>query len=139
MQHDLFATQDFSSGKTSLEHSAQTADETLLLWLERWLGPTYLFRETDGKTPELVLDKTDSSNGACWMRSMLEFNHIPPQSPSDVDVSSLSSILETGPIDLRYYLSQKACKGILRRAEARVKELPEQLRAALEAVAGQTA
>jgi hypothetical protein len=54
---------------------------------------------------------------------------------SDASVCSLSSILETGPILRRYYLSQKACLGILRRAEARGKTLPEQLRRALQAVA----
>jgi hypothetical protein len=33
----------------------------------------------------------------------------------------------------KYYLSRKACQGILRRAQARGKELPEILRATLEA------
>jgi hypothetical protein len=51
-------------------------------------------------------------------------------------VSSLSEILETGIIDNRYYLSARACRGILRRAEKRGKELPGQLRVALESVAG---
>lgn len=50
---------------------------------------------------------------------------------------SLSSILETGPIDPRYFLSPIACAGILRRAAARGKELPAPLRLALEAVAAQ--
>jgi DNA (cytosine-5)-methyltransferase 1 len=40
-----------------------------------------------------------------------------------------------GQIPRRYYLSPKACAGILRRAEKRGKSLPPQLRAALEAVA----
>ena len=55
--------------------------------------------------------------------------------PNDASVSSLSQILETGPIPQRFYLSALACRGILRRAEKRGKELPEQLRVALEAVA----
>lgn len=50
-------------------------------------------------------------------------------------VCSLSDILETGAHLSRYYLSPKACAGILRRAAKRNKELPEQLRVALEAVA----
>jgi hypothetical protein len=49
---------------------------------------------------------------------------------------SLSDILETGDVPQRYYLSAKACRGILRRAEKRGKELPGQLRVALESVAG---
>jgi hypothetical protein len=48
---------------------------------------------------------------------------------------SLSSILEVAPIPQRFFLSRKACSGIIRRAEKRGKELPEQLRAALLAVA----
>jgi len=46
----------------------------------------------------------------------------------------LSDILETGPLPERYYLSPKACQGILRRAEKRGKQLPPMLRDALEAV-----
>ena len=136
MQHELFAVPDTCCGRTSPEHSPQTADTTLLAWLEKWLGQTYLYREMDGKTPALVLDAMDSSSGACWTRNMSEWNHIPEQSHSDVDVCSLSSILETGKVDRQYYLSQKACAGILRRAERRGKELPMMLRHALEQVAG---
>lgn len=55
--------------------------------------------------------------------------------PNDAAVCSLSQILETGPIPRRFYLSAKACAGILRRAEKRGKELPEMLRLALEEVA----
>ena len=49
--------------------------------------------------------------------------------------SSLSEILESDP-DAGYYLSVRACMGILRRAEERGKELPSQLKAALTAQAG---
>jgi hypothetical protein len=52
--------------------------------------------------------------------------------PSDAAVCSLSDVLETGPLPPRFYLSQKACAGILRRAEKRGKELPPMLRKALE-------
>jgi DNA (cytosine-5)-methyltransferase 1 len=47
----------------------------------------------------------------------------------------LSQILEPGPIPQRFYLSPRACAGILRRAEKRGKELPAMLRQALESVA----
>ena len=43
---------------------------------------------------------------------------------------SLSEILESDP-DAGYYLSGRACRGILRRAKERGKELPHQLKAAL--------
>jgi hypothetical protein len=57
------------------------------------------------------------------------------ESPSVVDVCSLSAILEIGDVPQRYFLSAKACTGILRRAERRGKELPSQLRQALQQVA----
>ena len=55
--------------------------------------------------------------------------------PSAAVASSLSDILETGNIPQRYFLSATACKGILRRAEKRGKDLPPTLRQALQAVA----
>lgn len=47
----------------------------------------------------------------------------------------LSEILQND-VDDKYYLSQRACLGILRRAAARGKELPDVLRIALETQAG---
>ena len=44
---------------------------------------------------------------------------------------SLSDILETGDLPQRFFLSATACKGILRRAEKRGKELPMPLLNAL--------
>ena len=53
------------------------------------------------------------------------------ESPKEDAVSTLSQILQAG-VPEKYYLSQKACQGILRRASVRGKELPEVLRVALE-------
>ena len=55
--------------------------------------------------------------------------------PKDAVVCSLSATLETGSLPPRFYLSPKACAGILRRAEKRGKELPPMLKKALEQVA----
>lgn len=57
--------------------------------------------------------------------------------PSGAVVSSLSDILETGPVPRKFFLSPKACAGILRRASGRGKELDPALKAALEAVAAE--
>ncbi len=54
------------------------------------------------------------------------------ESPSAVAVCSLSRTLETGDVPQRYFLSAKACAGILRRAERRGKKLPPALKASLE-------
>jgi hypothetical protein len=52
--------------------------------------------------------------------------------PRDAAVCSLSDTLETGDVPQRFFLSEKACQGILRRAEKRGKKLPNALRLALE-------
>ncbi len=51
--------------------------------------------------------------------------------PRDAVVCSLSDILEAR-VPPKYYLSPRACRGILRRAEQRGKRLPQFLQAALE-------
>ena len=63
-------------------------------------------------------------HGEYWMRSSSVW-------PSDASVCSLSEALEPC-VPRKYYLSAKACRGIIRRAETRGKPLPENLRAALE-------
>lgn len=62
--------------------------------------------------------------GVLWMPNTGEC-------PSVVVESHLSAILEDTP-HTKYYLSPKACTGILRRAERRGKKLPSKLKAALE-------
>ena len=56
------------------------------------------------------------------------------ESPNVAVESTLSQILEDN-VPEKYYLSAKACEGILRRAERRGKELPPMLREALLQVA----
>ena len=53
------------------------------------------------------------------------------ESPSEENASRLSQILEDSAPQ-KYYLSAKACEGILRRAQRRGKELPPELKRALE-------
>ena len=56
-------------------------------------------------------------------------------SPNDARESSLSQILQDAP-PIKYYLSPKACLGILRRASERGKALPPKLERALSDVLG---
>ena len=68
------------------------------------------------------------SHGQCLTLNTLEFR-------SDAVGSSLSHILERGNLPPRFYLSPKACAGILRRAQKRGKSLPPALQKALEETA----
>ena len=63
-----------------------------------------------------------------WTLSSSEFH-------SGAVACSLSDVLETTDVPARYYLSATACRGILRRAEKRGKELPLALHSALAATA----
>ena len=71
-----------------------------------------------------------TEHGECWTRNGSEW----PSAAEGSSACSLASILEPS-VASKYFLSAKACAGILRRAEKRGKELPEALRAALMAVA----
>ena len=55
------------------------------------------------------------------------------ESHKDAEECLLSDVLEVGNLPQKYYLSPKACQGILRRAEARGKILPIALQKALQA------
>ena len=113
---------------TTAEHYPQTMETTSTASCENSLD--YLEKNF------LRLDlSSGQKRGNCWESpdpllgglSMLNIG----ESPS-VDVeSSLSQILEDN-VQEKYYLSQKACEGILRRAKSRGKELPERLKVALE-------
>jgi hypothetical protein len=68
-----------------------------------------------------------ASRGQCWTLNTVEWRN-------GATACSLSEVLETD-VAPKYFLSPKACVGILRRAEKRGKALPALLEAALKAVA----
>ena len=117
-------------GKTSPEHSAATKETTSeLSWKNLSKSssrqPLCLrFRRTDGHMPTVTVE----TDGAL-LTEFLTLNT--GECPSVAVESTLSSILE-GNAPVKYYLSAKACEGILRRSKRRGKELPEMLRIALE-------
>ena len=91
----------------------------------------------DGKTPELSLQPPEDTEwlGELWTLSLSEWNRdFPGPCRKDEGVCSLSHILETGVIPLKYYLSRDASLGILHRAAKNGKELPSDLKSALMAV-----
>ena len=111
-------------GKTSQELLAQTTG-----WIfEPFCNPSAIPKFQclvldDGQDPEWFEGDGQISHGEYWMPDIGEF-------PSVVVASSLLQILEADAPQ-KYYLSQKACAGILRRAERRGKQLPAVLEAIL--------
>jgi hypothetical protein len=121
-----------SSPKTSLGGLAPTADTLSALSSPVWWDTIPLsFRqktaEGSGQTRVWLMDPADARHGGYSMPNISD-------SPNDAAVCSLSSVLEARPIPQRYYLSPRACAGILRRAAKREKELPAALVHALRAV-----
>ena len=90
-------------------------------------------------TEEKILEVSLGGWGNWGMGSPTEFltlngaEHTGTQEPcrNAEGVCSLSDVLEITSVPQRFYLSEKACQGILRRAERRGKELPSMLRQAL--------
>lgn len=129
-QVSLFAP-DTWSGKTSREHLAPTrAKISQQSSKKRSVSsarkpPLCLCLKKDG----LNLDASTMT----WEDGALlgEYTmHSFGECPSEENASLLSQILEDSPHP-KYFLSEKACLGILTRAERRGKELPPELKAAL--------
>jgi len=85
----------------------------------------------NGRTLVLCLDPKEQSRGGSKTPNTTAW-------PNDASVCSLSQVLETGSIPRRYFLSGKACAGILRRAAKRGKTLPPLLESALRSVVANT-
>nr|WP_243029725.1 MULTISPECIES: hypothetical protein [unclassified Butyricicoccus] len=117
-------------GKTSSELSAATKEKISDESSKKSRGssnqmPLFLnLRRANGELPDASWETDGVSLGAYSMHSFGE-------SPRVAVESHLSQILEENPLP-RYFLSAKACQGILKRAERNKKELPEYLRLALE-------
>lgn len=90
------------------------------------------------REPISPLFSTPWPNSGRWNSNGEYWTHSSSESPSAdaVSLSSLASILEP-KVASKYFLSARACAGILRRAEKRGRELPPALKQALEAVASQ--
>lgn len=100
--------------------------------LPDWLGPVPpSFRQGakgDGQTQVWLLDPAAPLHGGGSTPNISDW-------PNDAKECLLSQVLEkTSPP--KYFLSAKACAGILRRAKNRGKQLPEHLMHALQVGAG---
>ena len=122
--------QDMSCGKMFTEYIPQTREKTSVQFLRS---------SAKSKTPTLMfLDlRTESGNqqDASWeMGIPLLGEHLMPnigESPKEEEESTLSQILEDN-VPQKYYLSERACQVVLRRAERRGKILPKILEKALK-------
>ena len=135
-QESMFA-QDLQFTKTSPEHLAVTPGRTSKRLSQNSSAsssrkpPMFLFlNRGGGQTSVFSWEKDGASAGEYMTRNIGVY-------PSAAKESRLSQILEED-VPEKYRLSPKACRGILNRAARRGKELPEELKIALEAQANQT-
>ena len=126
--------QDSVSGKMSRELSPPIREKTSglsskqLSELKKKGSRCLRLKISDGQNRTYYWE----TDGA-WLTEFLTLNT--GASPNEEQGSTLSEIL-LAEVPEKYYLSPKACLGILRRASARGKELPEVLKKALERQAG---
>lgn len=117
------------SGKMFPELSAQTAEKiSEPCWknLPTRHNQTFQFldlRGGDGARPE-----QSAETDGLWLGDSLTLNI--GECPREENVSLLSQILEVN-VPQKYYLSARACQGILTRASRRGKALPDLLKTAL--------
>ena len=128
---------DLQFGKMYQEHSVATKEKISELSLKSWQESKkqkYQFlclKRESGNSQERLLVMDGQLHGEHLMLNTTEY-------PNEDVESFLSQILQMN-VQEKYYLSAKACQGILRRAEKRGKELPEILRKALEEQAKESA
>ena len=122
---------DSSSGKTSRARSqaqrgatSSPSSRKSSASRSRRLPRCLCLKKADGLTPTFFWETDGALRTASWTHRAGEFHSAGAE-------STLSQILEARAPD-KYYLTPKACSGILRRASLRGKELPECLRLALE-------
>src|SRR5476649_1300077 len=118
-----------SSGKMSLASSPQKTTPSDAFWLDLPEKARNFSRQGEnGRTLVVCMAPKEQSHGSSRMPNISKW-------PNDAAVCSLSQVLERTSIPQKYFLSSKACAGILRRAEKRGRQLPELLAVALRRVA----
>ena len=117
-------------GKMFPERSVQTAEKTSApCWknLPAWKNQTLQFLDLRGGADGAKPEQSPEMDGL-WLGDSLTLNI--GECPREENVSLLSWILQVD-VPEKYYLSAKACRGILTRASRRGKKLQELLETAL--------
>ena len=119
------STRDTRCGRMSPERSVQTEEMTSESSCKssaksKTIQPLFLNLRKGGGDGEQRDSSWEMGIPSLGESSMRNFG----ESPNAVEESSLLQILEAKAQD-KYSLSEKACRGILRRSAARGKELPE--------------
>lgn len=150
MQMSMFFAEEHHASRSALPDCAmdwliqgETSCSPLAL-LQAGIGPSGWFGRTSPAYCPATEEGILEPSSGCWANSgMGSHTEFLTLSTSEHSVSlslsrsagvvcGLSDILEIGAVPQRFFLTAKACQGILRRAEKRGKLLPTSLQMALE-------
>lgn len=107
------------------EHFKQTDRQPVDIW-----DTLPSFTQDNGAVKVWTFDKKSMHRGLAGRINVEEW-------PNDASVATLTDILQpTSEVHPRFFLSPKACAGILRRAEKRGVKLPQKFKEAAETGAG---
>jgi hypothetical protein len=132
------------SASPDSEKDCQTSEGILRSHIAEWLiscAPSGSFGKTSPVSCHQMEDGTLVPSSGRWQNSGMYSDGVcltlnTSESPKDAVDSSLSDVLqEISEISDKCYLTPRAAKGILDRAEKRQKDLPEKLRDALTGLA----
>lgn len=118
-------------GKTYQEHSVPTAEKiSEPCWknLPAWNNQTFQFLDLRVGGGDGAKQEQSPETDGLWLGDSLTLNI--GECPREENGSLLSWILQVD-VPEKYYLSAKACRGILTRASRRGKKLPDLLQTAL--------
>lgn len=117
----------FCCGKTFRVYYPPRTTHSDTFWLDWFKNVSHCSQQGENGQTQVYCIQLELSRGE---HSMLNTS----DSPNDASACSLWQVLEK-EASPKYFLSAKACKGILNRAEKRNKVLPATLREALERIA----
>ena len=112
-------------------------------WLPNWVRALSFGKTCQGAFPRTTDETSPSSwprllnagmasRGEYWTRSLPEWTNGPWGSRNDAGVCGLSAwLMPTRMVPPKYFLSRKACLGVLARSERRGRPLPQALAEAL--------
>ena len=147
-EQSTFWSEELPAKHSALQDSAKDStiqEETLHSPFLHWLT-TYGLNTSSGKMSLVfchqVKEKISLPSSGRWLNSGMgslggfaTLNTSVSHNAEKEFSCSLSKVLETGELPQRFYLSAKACAGILRRATKRGKALPPMLEKALRQAA----
>jgi len=148
MQLSMFSSEEHLASRSASQDSEKdwltrvATSCSPILQLLTDIGPNGWFGRTSPASCHQTKDGILRPSSLGWQNSGMgspsEFLTLnTSEFPSDGVACSLSQILEDGNVPQRYFLSVRACAGILRRAENRGKTLPVQLAEALSRAASE--